>query len=189
MERGSDIDRLEIELLEVEICVVRAQSGDRDAFRRLVEIYEQRLLYFIRRFLRDADSPLDVLQEVWLTVFRRIDSLRSPAAFKAWLYQIAHDKAIDLVRRQRREHELDVGAEPEVETPSESDAFDNAELVHRALEDLSLPHREVLTLRFLEDLEVAEIAEIIRCSVGTAKSRLHYANKALQRRVEELSHD
>ncbi len=159
------------------------------AFRRLVEVFEARLLYYLRRFFRDTEAPLDVLQDVWLTVFRRLKSLRSPAAFKTWLYQIAHDKAVDLVRRQRRENELTVAAEPEVEVADESEAFDNAELVHRALAELSLAHREVLTLRFVEQLEVAEIAQVIRLSVGTAKSRLHYAKKALKRKLEELSHD
>jgi RNA polymerase sigma-70 factor, ECF subfamily len=180
----------ELERLETEICVARAQAGDTDAFRKLVELYEQRLLYFIRRFTRDADSPLDVLQDVWLTVFKRMNTLRSPAAFRTWLYQIAHDKAIDLIRRQRREAELYESysaAEPEVETQSDNEAFENAELVHRALEQLSLPHREVLTLRFLEGLEMAEIAEIVRCNLGTAKSRLHYAKQSLQQKVEELS--
>src|SRR6185295_9038045 len=92
MERADELERLEVEL-----CVLRAQDKDQDAFRRLVEIYESRLLYYLRRFFRDTDAPLDVLQDVWLTVFRRLKSLRSPAAFKTWLYQIAHDKAVDLV--------------------------------------------------------------------------------------------
>ena len=60
----------DVERLETEICVVAAQRGDPDAFRRLVELYETRLLYFIRRFARDSDSPLDLLQEVWITVLR-----------------------------------------------------------------------------------------------------------------------
>ena len=184
MERTDEVERLETEL-----CVMAAQRGDSDAFRRLVELYEKRLLYFIRRFTRDAQSPLDVLQDVWITVFRRINSLRSPAAFKTWLYQIAHDRAIDLLRRQRREAEFYAEREEdaETETSSETDAFDNAELVHRALAELSLPHREILTLRFLEDLEIADVAEIVRCNLGTAKSRLHYAKQALQKKVEELS--
>ena len=178
----------ELEHLETKICVIRAQGGDTDAFRRLVELYERRLLYFIRRISGAGDWGLDVLQDVWLAVFRRLNTLRSPAAFKTWVYQIAHDKAIDLLRRQHRESELVLTMEPEVETDDANEAFENAELVHRALEGLSLAHREVLTLRFLEDLEISEIAEVIRCSVGTAKSRLHYAKKALERKLEELSH-
>jgi len=182
MERGRELDRL-----ETEICVIAAQDADAAAFRRLVELYERRLLYFIRRISGDGDWALDVLQDVWVTVFQRLNTLRSPAAFKTWVYQIAHDKAIDLIRRQHRESELVLAMEPEIETDNANEAFENAELVHRALEGLSLAHREVLTLRFLEDLEISEIANVIRCSVGTAKSRLHYAKKALGRKLEEFS--
>jgi len=182
----------DVERIETEICVLQAQGGDVDAFRRLVQLYEQQLLYFIRRFVRNDDSPLDVLQDVWLTAFRRMNTLASPAAFKTWLYQIAHHKAIDLLRRQHRESEFFANSDPNEQVESSDDAeqqFENAELVHRALEQISLSHREVLTLRFLENLDIAEIAEVVGCNIGTAKSRLHYAKKALQRKVEELSNE
>ncbi len=180
----------DLERIETEICVLRAQAGDAEAFRRLVELYEQRLLYFIRRIVCDENSPLDVLQDVWLTAFRRMHTLSSPAAFKTWLYQIAHHTAVDLLRRQCRESELFAHTDPneQAECSDETlEQFENAELVHRALEQISLAHREVLTLRFLEDLDIAEIAEIVGCNLGTAKSRLHYARKAIQRKVEELT--
>jgi RNA polymerase sigma-70 factor (ECF subfamily) len=182
----------DLERLETEVCVLRAQDGDADAFRRLVLLYEGRLLYFIRRMVQDADRALDVLQDVWLTAFRRLHSLRSPAAFKTWLYRIAHGKAVDIVRRERRESVISANSELEeaiADDETGSERFENAELVHRALEQLSLLHREVLTLRFLEDLELAEIAEIVGCTLGTAKSRLHYAKLALRRKVEELVHE
>ncbi len=183
------MERNDVEQLETEISVIAAQQGDSDALRRLVELYEKRLLFFIRRFTRDADSPLDVLQEVWMTVVRRLHTLRSPAAFKTWVYQIAHDRAIDLLRRQRREAEFLAEAEHEAELEDDdaTGALENAELVHRALDELSLVHREVLTLRFVEDLSLAEIAEVVGCNLGTAKSRLHYAKQSLQQKIEELS--
>jgi RNA polymerase sigma-70 factor (ECF subfamily) len=66
-------------------------------------------------------------------------------------------------------------------------AFENAELVHLALHGLSVDHRRALTLRFLEDMTIEEIAEVIGCRSGTVKSRLHYAKIALRRRIEELT--
>src|SRR5262245_66154788 len=88
------------------LWVRAAQSGDTDAFRRLVDIYDRRLLYFVLRFLPDAHQALDVLQDVWLVVLRRLPGLRAPEAFRVWLYQIAHDKVVSLLRRQRREEEM-----------------------------------------------------------------------------------
>ena len=74
-------------------------------------------------------------------------------------------------------------------TSVENEVFDNAELVHVALQDLSVDHRRVLTLRFLEDMTNDEIAEVVGCSPGTIKSRLHYAKNALRRRIKELLDD
>src|SRR5437588_12641577 len=82
--------------------VLRARGGDADAFRRLVDAYDRRLLYFVLRFLPDTDRALDVLQDVWLTLFRRLPGLRAAEAFRVWLYQVAHDKVVDAVRRDRR---------------------------------------------------------------------------------------
>jgi RNA polymerase sigma-70 factor (ECF subfamily) len=67
--------------------------------------------------------------------------------------------------------------------------FENAELVHEALGQLSLPHREVLTLRFLEGLGLSEIAGIVGCSVGTVKSRLYYAKSAMRKLLEANCHE
>jgi RNA polymerase sigma-70 factor, ECF subfamily len=167
--------------------VLAARRRDPAAFRRLVDAYERRLLYFLLRFVQGAEDALDVLQDVWLTVYRRLPALRAPEAFRVWLYQIAHDKAVSHVRGQRRQararEELQElrAAEPEEAVP----AAESAELVHRALQLLSLEHREVLTLHFLEDLRLEEIAEVLRCPLGTVKSRLHYAKQALRQEVEK----
>lgn len=170
--------------------VLRAQQRDPEAFRRLVDAYEGRLLYFIRRFVNDPEDALDVLQDVWLTLFRRLSHLRAPDAFRVWLYQIAHDKAVSLVRGQRRETQSveALWDGREAEAAGEEPVFDDAELVHGALQALSPEHREVLTLHFLEDLRLEEIAEVVRCPLGTVKSRLYYAKKAMRDEVERRSH-
>lgn len=171
--------------------VLRARDGDPAAFRLLVDRYDRRLLYFVLRFIADAERALDVLQDVWLTMFRRLASLRAPEAFRVWLYQIAHDRVVDVIRRQRREEEAQlvlrngfVEAEPGPE-----DWLDQADLVHHGLERLSPEHREVLLLRFLENLSLEEIAQTLRLSLGTVKSRLHYARLALRREVEAVLDD
>src|SRR5688572_4471365 len=88
--------------LEEALLVLRAQQGDGQAFRALVELYDQRLLYFIRRVLDESDEAFDVLQEVWLQVHRNLRRLRSPRAFRVWLYRIAHDQTMSALRRSRR---------------------------------------------------------------------------------------
>jgi RNA polymerase sigma-70 factor (ECF subfamily) len=75
---------------------------------------------------------------------------------------------------------------PDVNLPDS--IFDVADLVHAGLRSLSIDHRRVLTLRFLENMSIEEIANVLQCSSGTVKSRLHYAKAALCRRIEEHKH-
>jgi RNA polymerase sigma-70 factor (ECF subfamily) len=175
--------------IEEQLTVLRAQGGDRDAFRALIDLYDRRLLYFVRRVLGDVDGALDVLQSVWLAAHRRLPGLRSAAAFRVWLYRIAHDQAVAELRRRARRPLLleDLGpGEPPGDGGDAEAAFEDAELVHAALGGLSADHRRVLTLRFLEDMTVEEIAQVVGCGPGTVKSRLHYARAALRRRIEGM---
>lgn len=174
---------------EEALLVLRAQEGEGAAFRSLVERYDRRLLYFVGRIIDDAEESYDVVQAVWLHVHRKLNRLRAPQAFRVWLYRIAHDQAIAVLRKRMRQPAI---AEPDVEKYAEEDepdsAFESAELVHAGLAGLSIDHRRVLTLRFLEDMSVEDIADVVSCSAGTVKSRLHYAKAALRRRIEELTH-
>jgi RNA polymerase sigma-70 factor (ECF subfamily) len=174
------------------LTVLRAQTGDRAAFDELVDTHQERLMYYVHRLVGDAHHARDVLQEIWLDVFRTLGKLQSPDAFRVWMYRIAHNRAVSHLRRRKLDSEAherlaEAACEGDV---SELELLENAELVHAALARLSVVHREVMTLRFLEDMNVAEIARVMDCSEGTAKSRLHYAKNALRRILdEEAGHD
>jgi len=170
--------------------VLLAQQGDAGAFRELVELYDRRLLYFIRRILNETDESFDVLQETWLRVHRNLRSLQSPQAFRVWLYRIAHDQTVSALRRTQRTVPVEEATLGELAHASLPDAiFETADLVHAALGSLSVDHRRVLTLRFLEDMSIEEIASVLECNAGTIKSRLHYAKAALRRWMEESKHE
>ena len=172
-----------------EVANIRAaQAGSTEAFTRLVEIYDRRLLYFVRRLMSDEQGAFDVLQFVWLSVFRRINKLRSPDAFRPWVYRIAHDCAVSELRRRGKRLEVSLDSQREPlpdERPSDEHVFDQIELVYRGLNELSFEHRRVLTLTFLEDMSVEQTAEIIGSQPGTVKSRLHYAKTALRLWIED----
>jgi RNA polymerase sigma-70 factor (ECF subfamily) len=180
----------ESDAIREKLLVVGAQDRDKRAFTELVTRYERRILYYLHRLLgRDADLA-DVLQEIWIRVFLRITTLHAPEAFRVWLYKIAHDVVVDQLRKNKRRRiaDLEDSHVAEAAIASDSNEFElleDAELVHLTLERLSLPHREVLTLRFLEGLDLSEIAQVLGCRVGTVKSRLHYAKSAMRELLEE----
>ena len=168
--------------------VLRAQVGDRAAFHELVALYQERLTYYVHRMVQDPDQSRDILQQTWLDVFRTLGKLQSPAAFRVWLYRITHDRVVTYIRRQIVDSDardrLAVDA-IESEQCNDLDLLENVELVHFALNQLSVIHREIMTLRFLEEMDVKEIARVMECSEGTAKSRLHYAKNAMRRIIAE----
>jgi RNA polymerase sigma-70 factor (ECF subfamily) len=161
------------------VVVLRCQAGDDAAFEELVGIYSQRLRYYLRKMLREAGRAEDVLQDVWLQVLRGLPRLADPGAFPAWLYRIARDRAYGELRKVR--HTLRPLEEADLIDESGGDTcLDDAEHVHAALDELAPEHREVLVLRFLEDMTYEDIAQVTGCPVGTVRSRIHYAKRALR---------
>lgn len=163
--------------------VRRCRAGERAAFEALFEIYQPRLKYYLRR-LDGGGAADDLTQEVWLTVFRKLRQLRDPQRFSVWLYTVARNTVYSGRRKQERTVRLPEDAEmPE---PADEPAFspEQAQQMHRALDRLKAPHREVLTLCFLEQMPYASIAQVTGCSIGTVRSRIFYAKQSLRREME-----
>ena len=110
--------------------------------------------------------------------------LADPAALAAWLYRIARDKASVQWRERPPERLLDLS--DLVEEPSQDDEFrpEDAQEIHAGLDQLTPEQREVLVLRFLEDMTYQQIAKVTGCPIGTVRSRLYYAKSALRRAIE-----
>jgi RNA polymerase sigma-70 factor (ECF subfamily) len=172
------------------LLAVRCQLGDRDAMEELVRTWERRLLFYVRRFVTGGeDEALHVMQDVWLRVFSGISNLRDPDRLAPWLYTLTRRTLTDRLRdRYTREQLLtsrQATADAAVsEIASADDAgqswFVAAEEVHYGLSRVSVVEREVLTLYFLEDLSIDEIAAVIGVPPGTVKSRLFHARAALR---------
>ena len=173
------------EELRLHLQVLRCQAGDERAFAELFARFAERTLRYLRGLVGDAAE--DVHQEVWLAVYRGLAALADPRAFRTWLYRTTRHRAVDHLRRRRRERELvaDVAAEAE-ETigPAEDDPLAaleplDASALAAALAALPGVQREALVLRYQDGLSYAEIATVVGCSVGTVRSRLHHAKRRL----------
>lgn len=175
-----------IEQLRQQVLVLKCQTGDRAAWEELYRKYNPSLGYYLRRLIGSDALAEDVQQEVWLSVVRNIARLKSPEAFTVWLYRIARTRALDRMQGQVRHSEL-IEESAEAVNASDDEPFspEDAAQVHAGLATLAAAHREVLLLRFMEDLSYEQIAEVIGSSVGTVRSRIHYAKGALRRQLEK----
>jgi RNA polymerase sigma-70 factor, ECF subfamily len=174
------------EELRLHLQVLRCQAGDERAFAALFDRFAGRTLRYLRGLVGDAAE--DVQQEVWLGVFRGIGALADPRAFRTWLYRATRHRAVDFLRRARRERELvaevvaesaeDASVAPDEDPLAALEPLDQSAL-HDALAALAPAQREVLVLRYQDGLSYAEIALVVGCSVGTVRSRLHHAKRRL----------
>jgi len=176
------------ERLQSELLVLRYRSGDNGALAELVSLWERPLLYYIRRLVDSEEDAWDLLQDVWCRLIRNVGTLRNPAALPAWLYAIARNTVCNHLRDTRHIKELrDWAADADAVNGVAEVSFPavDAEELHWALERLSHAHREALILHFLEGFSLAEIAAIVGAPVGTVKSRLHHAKRALRTVLEK----
>jgi RNA polymerase sigma-70 factor (ECF subfamily) len=173
------------------LLVLRCQTGDDAAFAELVGRYHARLRRFLRRMLDNDDHAVaDALQDVWIDVFRAVGKLRDAGAFAPWLFRVARDRAYRVLRR--RGVPLDVlGEMNDVAAASAEAEFDadDRRQVTQSLDRLPHAQREVLLLRFVEDLSYEQIAAAVGCELGTVRSRLHYAKRALRDLIERNGHE
>lgn len=168
-----------------QVLILRCQIGDKDAFAELIERYQAPLRYFISRLSANPETAEDIFQDIWLTVIRRIHSLKKIDAFSTWLYRIARNKVYQRFRRKRKLSELNENIAVPNDTENDVFSTEDAAKIHRCLKELLPEYREVLMLRFLEQMSYEQISQVINCKLGTVKSRIHYAKLALKKEMEK----
>jgi RNA polymerase sigma-70 factor (ECF subfamily) len=168
-----------------QILILRCQLRDRQAFAELIDRYQRPLRYFIARLIGKADLADEVSQETWLTVLSKIHTLRSAATFRVWLYRIARNEVYQELRRRKVTIELDENLAAPDDPVDEIGSYEDAAQLHRCLEKLKPLHKEVLLLRFLEDMSYEQIADVLDCNLGTVRSRIFHAKLALKKELEE----
>jgi len=172
------------EQLIEQLLILRCQMGDNQAFCELIERYGKALRYFIKSLLDSHELAEDIYQETWMAVIRRIRSLKQPEAFTIWLYRIARNKVYRQLRRKKLFVELNEKITSGNHEEKNDFSVEDAEKIHKALEKLHPLHKEILLLRFLEQMSYEQITQVINCNMGTVKSRIYYAKKALRKEME-----
>ncbi|HWO18454.1 MAG TPA: sigma-70 family RNA polymerase sigma factor [Kofleriaceae bacterium] len=180
----------------------RLRDRDERAFRELLELHKDRVYNISFRMLGNRAEAEDVAQEVFISVFKTIDSFRAESKFSTWLYRVAvnhcknrikylarrHDRDRDELDESSQHHQANgavVGAPVRAAQPDR--ALEGAQmerLLQEAIGNLDDDHRIVVVLRDIEDLSIEEICEITGLPDGTVKSRLHRARLALRKKLQ-----
>lgn len=178
--------------------VDRARAGFEDAFRLLVDRHERAVYNLLARMLRDPALAEDLAQETFLRAFTHLSSFDPRYKFSNWVLRIAHNLAIDALRRRRGPEvvSLDstegerpplVDSIPDARTedgPARLERGDLAEALARAMDRLRPEYRQLVVLRYQEELSYEEIVEVTGLPLGTVKSFLHRARKEMAQALE-----
>lgn len=178
-----------MEEMEEKELILRCQQGDEAAFEALIHRYEKKVCTLCRRMCRSEDDALEAAQDTFLAVWRGIGGYRADAAFSTWLYRLASNACLDLLRREKKRggdvslDDAESFVEPADPAPQPEELVERAETrraVREALYALPDDYRAVLLLRETGQLSYAEIAAATGLELGTVKSRINRARQALR---------
>jgi len=185
-----------------EELVARARHKDFGAFEELVDRYDDKIYRLAYRFVRNETEEKEIVQDTFLSVWRKLDTFKGDAQFGSWLYRVAANAALMRLRAQRRHPEVSTEELPidyldnyghlpntgENWAKRPDDELQSDELrrrIQKAVDELPEIYRTVFLVRDVEGLSTEETAEVLQISVPTVKTRLHRARLALR---DAISH-
>ena len=169
-----------------ELLVIKCRQADKDAFDELVGRWQKRLWHYAFKVTGSESAAWDIVQETWYGVIKGIRKLEDVSVFPRWAFRIANNKCADWLRRQRLQNRLnnELSKQTQSEPGKKQNGDEATESLRAAIERLSPDRRALLILRYHEDFDIGQIAEIIRVPEGTVKSRLHRTLDQLRQIVE-----
>ena len=183
----------------------RFKAGNRNAFDFLVRKYQRRLFGVIYNMTSHKEDTADILQDVFVKAFRSMESFKGDSQFYTWLYRIAVNTTLTYLSKRKHKSvmSLEAWTDDEDKVPDfllndpNGEKGDKATLLkelqeklNEALQKLSITHRTVVVLFEIDGMSHAEIANVLHCSEGTVRSRLHYAKEQLKQLLNDyLKHD
>ncbi len=184
------VDTLGSRLSDEEIAK-KVQEGDIEVFGVLVDRYEQKLLRYGRKFLSGKEDIVDIVQDVFVSVYQNIQSFDTSQRLSPWIYRICHNAFVNALRKnEHRPIAIDFDtliSHPAYEDPAafEREQKDMRALIDRGLETLPSKYREVLVLHYFEEMSYKDIADILQIPTGTVGIRLSRAKQALKETIKE----
>ncbi|MFN0110707.1 MAG: RNA polymerase sigma factor [Blastocatellia bacterium] len=161
--------------------ILRAQAGDREALDELFKLVQEPLYRYIVSLVGARTLSEDILQEVFILIYRKLRWLREPEVFRSWAYRIATREAFKHLKRERRwtDSSVDETALEDLPMP-ERDRL-TPELVSQLVEQVSPASRAVIVLHYLHEMPLNEVADVLGVALGTVKSRLAYGLGSLRK--------
>ncbi|MBD0383904.1 RNA polymerase sigma factor SigW [Paenibacillus sedimenti] len=178
-----------------------ARNGDRNAFAELVELYKDKIFHLAYRMLNNKQEAEDAVQETFLRVYTNLHRYDENQKFSTWIFRIGTNLCIDKLRRRKNTYSLDAempdgeGNDYYAMLPSHEDTpekqvivSETQEQIREAIETLPEKYKSVVVLRYLHDMSLQEIGDVLQMPVTTVKTRVHRGREYLRKRLEQEVH-
>ncbi|WP_234109495.1 MULTISPECIES: RNA polymerase sigma factor [Chryseobacterium] len=179
-----------MKIKETEIIELMSGEKSRDSgVRLMMDAYQSRLYWHIRRLIVDHDLAQDVLQDTFIKAYQNFHQFKQDSQLYTWLYRIATNEALQQLNRMKKMQKTDQDAEIYLQNlvaeNVEAEAEEIQILLQKAIQTLPEKQKLVFTMRYYEDLPYEEISKILDMSVGTLKTNYHYAKQKVEVYVKE----
>lgn len=174
-----------------------ALKGDMRAFEELVDLYRDKLFHMAYRMLNNRQESEDVVQDTFLRVYKNLDRFDDSLKFSTWIYRIATNLCIDRLRKRRPTYSLDAESSeyegldgysmiPSDNRTPESELIlsDTQRIIHEAIASLPPKYKSVMILRYIHDMSLQEVGDILGMPVTTIKTRVHRGREFLRKKLE-----
>ena len=184
--------------MDEKTLIRQLKSGDEQAFNEMVELYSKKLYYLCLKMLQNESDAEDTVQTIFLKAYTNISRFEEKSSISTWLYRIGVNVCTDLLRKRKKEVKSSLYAtnseeeEFALEIPDEKENVEETvlqkerkEALYRAIHTLKPKQKQLIILREIENLSYEEIADILKMNVGTVKSGINRARKALLEKLQE----
>lgn len=159
-------------------------------FNLLMEKYQEKVYWVIRRMVIDHESSDDIAQETFVKVWKNLDKFKGESKLYTWIYRIATNEALTHLRKKKRRFFLSIGdVENELMSTLEADTYYSGDEIQLKLQKaiLTLPEKQrlVFNMKYFEELKFREIAEVLEVTVGSLKAQYHHAVKKIEKYLKE----
>ncbi|KMQ71394.1 RNA polymerase sigma factor [Chryseobacterium koreense] len=179
-----------MKIKETEIIELMSSEKSRDSgVRLMMDAYQSRLYWHIRRLIVDHDLAQDVLQDTFIKAYQNFHQFKQDSQLYTWLYRIATNESLQQLNKMKKMQKTDQDAEIYLQNLVAENVETEAEeiqiLLQKAIQTLPEKQKLVFTMRYYEDLPYEEISKILDMSVGTLKTNYHYAKQKVESYVKE----
>ncbi|PLR65952.1 MULTISPECIES: RNA polymerase sigma factor SigW [Bacillaceae] len=179
--------------------IKQVKKGDQNAFAEIVDIYKDKIYQLCYRMLGNSHEAEDIAQEAFIRAYVNINSYDMDKKFSTWLYRIATNLTIDRIRKKKPDYYLDAevtGTEgltmysqvaADVALPEDQvETMELQEMIQKEILKLPDKYRSVIVLKYIDELSLIEISEILNLPIGTVKTRIHRGREALRKQLRHL---